>query len=185
MAATAEALIITLIGEQWAESVIFLQLLCFVGIFYPLKALTRNILFVYGKSGLVLRLGIFTKTLAVPAILVGIFFGIKYMIIAMIVTGLIEFLAKSYYSGKFLGYPVSQQLKDLKTTLFLAVGVGALLFLIALFLQIPPFYMLVLQLAVGVVFTIGLSELFRLKEYLYIKEVTIEQFKDFVRHRRK
>ncbi len=39
MAAAAQPLILSVIGEKWKPSVIYLQLLCFVGVLYPLHAL--------------------------------------------------------------------------------------------------------------------------------------------------
>lgn len=175
LAAIAEPLIITLIGEQWIESVIFLQLLCFVGVFYPIHALTRNILYVYGRSGLAFRLEIFTKTLAIPAIITGVFFGIKYMIIAMIVGGFFEFLVKAYYSGKFVNYSLISQIKDLASTFFLATTIGIALYTVSFFSNKAPIITLIIQLSIGLVLTIGLAELFKLREYLFIKEVAISQ----------
>jgi O-antigen/teichoic acid export membrane protein len=176
LVAVAKPLVITLIGEQWIESVIYLQLLCFVGIFYPVHALTKNILYVYGRSGLFFRLQIFTKALAAPAIIIGVFFGIKYMIMAMIVGGLIEFLVKAYYSGKFVNYSLLNQVKDLVPTFLLAITIGLSLYVISLFLNTEPLLTLLIQLFSGIVLTLGLSELFKLKEYLFIKEVALSQF---------
>ncbi len=44
MAAVAEPMVITLVGEQWRPSIDYLQLLCFVGMFYPLHAINLNML---------------------------------------------------------------------------------------------------------------------------------------------
>jgi teichuronic acid exporter len=180
LAAIAEPLIITLIGVKWIDSVIYLQLLCFVGVFYPTHALTRNILYVYGRSGLFFRLQIFTKALAVPAILNGVFFGIKYMILTMIVGGFFEFLVKVYYSGKVVNYSLISQIKDLVPTFFLATTIGIALYTVSFFLNTAPIITLIIQLSIGLVLTIGLSELFKLREYLFIKEVAISQLKKMV-----
>src|SRR5690606_16555947 len=56
MAAVAEPFVITLIGDKWQPSVIYLQLLCLVGMFYPLHALNLNMLNVKGRSDLFLKL---------------------------------------------------------------------------------------------------------------------------------
>jgi teichuronic acid exporter len=180
LAAIAEPLIITLIGVQWIDSVIYLQLLCFVGVFYPIHALSKNILFVYGKSGLYFRLQIFTKALAVPAILIGILFGIKYMILAMIVGGLIEFIVKAYYSGKIVNYSVMSQIKDLVPTLLLATTIGITLYTVNIFSNTAPIITLVIQGSIGLILFLGLSELFKIREYLYIKEVAFSQLKKMV-----
>jgi len=62
----------------------FLQLFCFEGMLYPLHALNLNMLQVEGRSDLFLRLEIIKKLLAAPIIIIGIFLGIKIMLIGMI-----------------------------------------------------------------------------------------------------
>lgn len=175
LAGVAEPMIVTLLGTQWVESVIYLQLLCFVGVFYPMHQLTKNILFVYGKSGLFFRLQILTKLLAVPAILTGVFVGIKHMIVVMIIVGFVEFFAKSYYSGGLLNYPILKQLKDLRATFLLAVFVGLSIYSLNLITNLTPPITLALQLILATSLVIGLSELLKLKEYAYLKEIVLQQ----------
>ena len=52
LAAVAKPMVLTLIGEKWLPSVIYLQMLCFVGMQYPLHSLNLNILQVKGRSDL-------------------------------------------------------------------------------------------------------------------------------------
>jgi len=61
MAAVAEPMIITLIGEKWRPSIIYLQMLSFVGMMYPLHALNLNMLKVSGRSDIILKLEIIKK----------------------------------------------------------------------------------------------------------------------------
>jgi len=86
LAAVAKPMILTLIGEKWLPSVIYLQMLCFVGMFYPLHALNLNMLKVQGRSDLFLRLEIIKKVLAIPTIIIGIIWGIKVMIAGIMFT---------------------------------------------------------------------------------------------------
>ena len=181
LCAVSESLILTLIGEKWADSIIYLQLLSFVGIFYPMYSLTRSLLFVYGKSGLNLRLQILTKAMAIPTIVVGVIYGIKYMIIAMILTAFLEFLVKAYYSGKLIGYSVFSLLKDLSSSFLLALSVGACLFVLQFLLHTPPVITLVVQGISGATLLIGLSELFKLQAYLFIKGVIYDKLSELIK----
>lgn len=79
MAAVAEPMIITLIGEKWRPSIVYLQMLCFVGMMYPLHALNLNMLQVSGRSDLFLKLEVIKKILAIPTIVIGVIWGIKIM----------------------------------------------------------------------------------------------------------
>ena len=99
------------------------------------------------------------------------------MIVAMIVGGLIEFLVKAYYSGKFVNYSLISQIKDLVPTFFLATSVGVSLYMVSFLLNTAPIITLVIQISLGLMLTLGLSELFKLREYFFLKEVAISQLK--------
>lgn len=175
LAAAAKPIILTLIGEKWLPSVIYLQMLCFVGMFYPLHALNLNMLQVKGRSDLFLRLEIIKTILAIPMIVIGIFWGIKIMIMGMIVNTIIAYYLNSYWSGKFIGYSTSQQIKDILPSFCLAAFVGLVVFIIGNILNISNLLKLIIQFFLLVVLTIGISELFHLEDYRYIKDIIFEK----------
>jgi len=150
-------------------------LLAFVGIFYPMSRFSVNLMYVYGRSGLVLKLEILVKALVVPAIIIGVKFGIKYMIIAMIITSFIGFLFKAYYSGRLLNYTVWEQIKDFKYGFFLAVCIGIVLFFIGKIGNLNPIVTLLIQIFTSVIIFIGLSEILRISEYMFIKGIIFEK----------
>lgn len=86
LAAVAKPLILILIGEKWLPAVYFLQIICFSGILYPLHAINLNILQVKGRSDLFLKLEIIKKIIAVGPIVVGIAYGIEYMLWGSVLT---------------------------------------------------------------------------------------------------
>jgi O-antigen/teichoic acid export membrane protein len=176
LAAVAKPLTITLIGVKWLPSVIYLQMLCFVGMFYPLHALNLNMLQVQGRSDLFLKLEIIKKLIAVPTIVIGVFFGIKILIVGMMVNTLIAYYLNSYWSGKFIDYSTFQQIKDILPSFCLAAFVAAVVFIIGYFLNIGDTFKLILQVLLGIVLTIGISELIHLEDYQYLKEIVIEKF---------
>ncbi|ANT64593.1 lipopolysaccharide biosynthesis protein [Prosthecochloris sp. CIB 2401] len=177
LAAVAEPLVVTLIGEQWLVSAEYLQLLCFGGMLYPLHALNLNMLNVQGRSDLFLRLEIIKKTLAVPVIIVGINFGIKVMIMAMIVNSLIAYYLNSYWSGRFIGYSMLEQIKDIFPSFLLASAVGFAVWFTGFLFETAPLVTLVIQILTGAVLTISLSELIRLDSYLYMKQTILEKIR--------
>jgi len=177
IAASAESLVLTLIGEKWIESVIYLQLLCFVGIFYPLNAMARTLLYVYGKGRLTLKLEIITKLFMIPAVLTGIFLGIKAMIVAMIIVSAAEYILKAFYSGRLIGYSVLSQFKDLSASFFIAISVGAFLLLVDHFIDCSIAVKFILQIGLGTILTVSVSEIFKIREYMFIKENLIDIIK--------
>ena len=176
LAVIAKPMIITLIGEKWLPSAVYLQLLCFVGMLYPLHALNLNMLNVQGRSDLFLRLEIIKKILAVPIIVIGVIFGIKIMIMGMIVLSLIAYYINSYWSGKLINYPIGEQVRDIIPGFLMAVVVNVLVFIAGNLINTTPLVLLSLQISLGALMTVGLCELFKMQAYLYIKEIVFKKF---------
>jgi len=176
MAAVAKPMILTLIGKKWLPAVVYLQLLCLVGMFYPLQALNLNMLQVQGRSDLFLRLEIIKKILAIPTIIIGVLFGIKTMIMGMLVLSLIAYYLNSYWSGRFIDYSTWEQVKDILPSFLLASVVALCVFVAGYLLNISNLLKLIIQLVIGGVLTIGIAEVFFMRDYLYIKEIILEKF---------
>lgn len=177
LAAVAEPMVITLIGEAWRPAIIYLQLLTFVGMMYPLHALNLNMLQVQGRSDLFLRLEIIKKIIAVPVIIIGVFYGIKVMILGMWVNTLIAYYLNSYWSGRFINYPMLEQIKDILPGLGIALIMGSLVFISGKLLLLPYWSLLIIQLTLGVGLTFLLSELFKPEAYLELKKIALETLK--------
>lgn len=175
MAAIAKPMIITLIGEKWEPCVIYLQMLCFVGMFYPLHALNLNMLQVQGRSDLFLRLEIIKKTLAIPIIIIGVIWGIKAMILGMIIISLVAYYLNSYWSGGFIGYSFLEQIKDILPSFLLSMIMSATVFVEGLFIPLSSLPLLILQLSTGAILTFGLFEVLHFKDYIFIKEIILEK----------
>jgi O-antigen/teichoic acid export membrane protein len=175
LAAAAKPFVLTLIGEKWLPSVIYLQLLCFVGVLFPLHALNLNMLQVKGRSDLFLRLEIIKKIIEVPLIILGIFTSIKIMIIGMIFSSILAYYLNSYYSGKLIGYSFKQQVKDIFPSFINGLIIALVIYLIGKVIPGKSFYILSLQIIIGMILTIGFGEIFKLKEYQFIKELVFSK----------
>lgn len=175
MAAIARPMVLVLIGEKWEPSVIYLQMLCFVGMLYPLHALNLNMLQVLGRSDLYLRLEVIKKTLAVPIIVIGVVFGIKAMIIGLMALNIIGYYLNSYWSGRFINYSFLEQIKDILPSFLLSAVMSSIVFAEAILISLPMFPLLCIQLITGAILFFGMCEGFHFRDYLYIKEVIKEK----------
>lgn len=175
MISVAKPLILTLLGEKWLPSVTYLQLLGFVGMLYPLNAINLNMLNVQGRSDLFLRLEIIKKIMVVPVIMIGIYWGIHTMILGMIINSIIAYFLNSYFSGKYIKYSSIKQLRDILPSFLLAFFIGCIVYLIGIFLILPSYLILIIQLIVGGGFFFILGEVFQMKDYLYIKEIFLQK----------
>jgi len=180
MAAVADPMVIILIGEPWRPCIPYLQLLCFVGMMYPLHALNLNMLIVQGRSDLFLRLEIIKKLLAIPIIVIGIFFGIKAMIAGMIINTQIAYFLNSFWSGKFIDYSMKDQVIDVLPSFFVAITMGGVVFLLGLLLPFSDLWKFLIQVFTGVGLTFTLSEFLRLDSYMFVKDTLRERWKAFL-----
>ena len=178
MAAVAEPMIITLIGEKWRPSIIYLQMLSFVGMMYPLHVLNLNMLQVSGRSDLFLKIEVIKKILAIPTIMIGVIWGIKIMIIGMMVNTLIAYYLNSYWSGRFIGYSFKQQVIDILPSFGLALMMAVFVYLLGLFLPFSYLWVLIIQIIAGALFILLFCEITRFRDYIFVKEIVIEKLKD-------
>jgi len=171
MASVARPMVLILLGVKWEPCIIYLQMLCFVGMFYPLQALNLSILQIAGRSDLFLRLEIIKESLAVPVIILGIIFGIKVMILGMIAITLVAYYLNSYWSGSFIGYSFGEQIKDILPSFLMAVLMFVVMFAEGYLIPVPPFPLIVIQIITGITLILILCEGFQFKDYLYIKQI--------------
>ena len=179
MAAVAESMIYTLIGAKWEPAIIYLQMLCFVGMVYPLHALNLNMLQVQGRSDLFLKLEIIKKLIAIPTIIIGIFWGIKIMIAGMMVNTLIAYYLNSYWSGVKIGYSFRQQVKDILPSFLLAFTMGVLVFMLGKLLPFSYPIELIIQIVCGALFVFVFCEIAKFKDYIFAKELVLEKILSF------
>ena len=177
MAAVAKPLVLTLIGQKWLPSVAYLQLLCFVGMLYPLHALNLVMLNVLGRTDLFLKLELLKKALFVPVIFAGILVSIKVMILAMLVHSIFSYYLNSYYTGKLMKYPIRSQLSDIFKPFLLALTVGLAVYPINHLLHSHHALTLIIQIVVGSALTFIIAEIFKLESYVFIKRTLIDKFK--------
>ena len=174
MAAVAKPMILTLVGEKWLPSVTNLQLLCFVGMLFPLHGLNLDILLIKGRSDLFLRLEIIKKLLAVPVIISGVFFGIKIMITAMFILSCTAYFLNSYWSGRLIDYTMREQVMDILPSFLIALIMGIVVFAIGHFLIFSQIIILSIQIISGALITISIARIIRLDSFMEIKEILLQ-----------
>lgn len=173
LGAVAEPLIYCLIGEKWIEAASYLPFMCVSMSMYPLHSINLNMLKIQGRSDIFLYLEIIKKVIAVLPISLGIFIGIKWMLIGSIFTGIIAFFLNSYYTGKKLDYNSWQQLKDIAPSYAIATIVALSVYFLK-YLPITYFVILPIQLIVGAVVCIAICETLKRPEYIEVKSIAMD-----------
>lgn len=112
LAALAKPLILTIFTDKWSNSIIYLQVFCFSFMFDHLCLLNLNILYVKGRSDLVLRLEIIKKSISISMIVAAIPFGVLAICISRALYTQIAVVINTYYTGKLFGLGYFAQVKD-------------------------------------------------------------------------
>lgn len=176
LGAVSEPMVYTLIGSKWHEAATYLPLICISMSLYPLHSINLNILQVLGRSDIFLYLEILKKIVGLIPIAVGIFYGIYYMLLTSIFTGIISLYFNTWYTGKTLNYTFMNQLRDIApsylTALFIAIAVYFLKYLV-----LPCYVVLLLQIVVGIIVGFSISELLKFEEYTELKSIVVKTIK--------
>lgn len=160
LAAVADPFIRALLGEKWAETIPYLQILCFALMWDHLSSLNLNLLFVKGKSNLVLKLEIIKKSIALFILFASIPFGITIMCCGRVIYGMIAFYINTSYTKKLIGLSFWQQVMDFLPYLVISLGMGVLVFFICAVIPVNPIWSLIIGLLVGAVAYLSCTLLF-------------------------
>ena len=129
----AEPLILFLLGDQWAEAIPFMQILCAGALITHLSSINLNLFKVVRRSDLYLKVSVINKIFMTIAIIVGLQFGIWGLIAGKIVSQYVEAIVCMFFTSRNIEYPVFNQFKDilpmavlLIPTSFVLIGLNVL-----------------------------------------------------------
>lgn len=131
LAGIAEPLIRFLVTDKWLECVPFLQILCFGWMYDCLTKINLNLLYVKGRSDLVLRLEIVKKTIAFTILFASCFLGIIGICVGAAIYDFIAFFCNTYYTKRLLGYGFKEQFLQTLPYLLLSLIVLAVSLLVS------------------------------------------------------
>jgi len=171
LAIVAKPLVLVLLTEKWLPCVPYLQLLCAVGMLYPLHAINLNVLAAQGRSDLFFRLEILKKILVVIAIAITYRWGIIAMIYGQIVTSCLAYCLNAYYTGKMLNYPITEQIQDLMPSLVLAGIMGLGVYALKYISITNQLSLLSAQIITGIVIHTSICYIFRISSFMEIVEI--------------
>lgn len=129
LAAVAEPLIKILLTDKWLPCVIYLQIICFAMMWYPIHAINLNLLQVKGRSDLFLRLEIIKKILVLMMIFIAVPFGVIGICASSVIISLIALVINTYYTGKLIKVGFLTQIYDLFPTILGSLLMGAVVYL--------------------------------------------------------
>lgn len=167
LAALAKPVVIILLTEKWEGCIIYLQILCFALMWYPIHAINLNLLQVKGRSDLFLKLEIIKKIVLLVVLVATIRFGLVAMCFGQIVSSLFGLIINTYYTGKLIKVGFFMQMKDLLPTLIVSILMSVGVYFITLVL--PNYWLqLIVGFIIGVFFYYSMARIRKAEE---LKEV--------------
>ncbi|NER11523.1 Membrane protein involved in the export of O-antigen and teichoic acid [Muriicola jejuensis] len=155
LAILAKPIILYLLTDKWAFAIPIMQIFCIARLATTIGGINLNLLYVIGRTDLVLKQQYICIAIRVILVLSALPFGIIYIAMAELITSLIHYYINAYYPGKLLGYGGFSQLKDILYILFAGV-----LMSIPLFISLHLFESHLMQIMIGSVISLALYILF-------------------------
>jgi O-antigen/teichoic acid export membrane protein len=115
---SAKPLVLVLLGENWIETIPFVQLLSISAIVKHLIRPKKNLLNVIGRSDLSLKTSVISKVLTTIAVIIGFQFGIWGLVVSSVVATYLEILVSMIFVSKFFDYKISNQFRDVFPPIF-------------------------------------------------------------------
>lgn len=168
LSALARPLVITMITEKWEHSIIFLQIMCFSMMWYPIHAINLNLLMVKGRSDLFFRLEIIKKITGISILLITLPMGLVPFCYGGIFSSMVALIINTYYTGKLIHIGYIKQMKDLLPIFSLSMFVWILIHISNYFIS-NYIVQLIVGGSVGLIVYLGFAFLFKFDELNDVK----------------
>lgn len=149
VAVIAKPLILVLLTDKWAESIVFLIVFCILRIPGSITQIDRQVLYSLKKGSVCLIYEIVMLLLNVASIFIFIDFGIIYVALAALVIEYIGLLIYSIISRKIYGYSIKHRILDLIRPVINTCLMAAIIYPISL-IPISEIWILLLQIILGI-----------------------------------
>ena len=171
LAAVAHPLFSIMLGSKWAPSIIYFQILCFAYAITPLHIINHNIMKIKGRSDLFLRTEIIKYALFTPLLVLGAIYGIKVLLVGIVIFYWISFIINAMYSKRLIGLSIFEQCLYLIPGLSIA-GISALAtWGLGLLFQFGDIIILTIQVFFFPGMVILLSMLFKAEAFFELKQI--------------
>jgi O-antigen/teichoic acid export membrane protein len=123
---TASTLIPLLFGDAWADSVFLVQILSIASIVLVAELPLRSIFTATGETSRLFRYGVVQCSLSIAAVLIGLFWGVHGVVIAIAVRQWLGIPISLGWPLKVVDQPMGEVLRLLLGPLLAVIGMGAL-----------------------------------------------------------
>ncbi|MEJ2455324.1 MAG: lipopolysaccharide biosynthesis protein [Candidatus Thiodiazotropha sp.] len=165
-----------LLDEKWLDAIPYFQLLCLVGMLFPLHAMSLNIMSVKGRSDLVLTTGIIKKSINIVLLISAIPFGVIGIVTSQVIGSFIALIPNTYYSTKLINYDIKTQVYDASKPILSAVISAISVWAIAHNYSESTLLLLVVMILVAIIIYLLMCFLFKVEGFNLLATQIMKKF---------
>jgi O-antigen/teichoic acid export membrane protein len=178
LAVIAEPLVVFLLTEKWLPAVPFLQMFCASYALWPIHTANLQAINAMGRSDVYLKLEIIKKMIGLVILAISLPFGVYYLALGEIISGIFASFINAQPNKKLLGYGYKEQMRDVFPSIVLSLVMG--IFLYGFFyLSLSPLVTMAIQIVVGISFYFGVARLFKFECLSYLIDTAFS----FLKHK--
>jgi PST family polysaccharide transporter len=119
--AVAENFVFGVLGEQWAELVPLLQVLCLAGVARSIVTVTGSVYLALGRAKLQFKVNLLTRPIALAGVIAGLPWGVEGIVIGMTTATWINSLITLSIAGRLINLSLLELMLSFSRTLAAAV----------------------------------------------------------------
>lgn len=167
--AIAKPLFILALGKEWLPAVPFFQIICLGSIFYPIHSFNINILKVYDRTDLFLKLEVIKKIVISFGVGLGFIFGIYGLVWSSVITSFVALVINTHYSQNIINYSTKNQLLDMLPIFILSVLMSLIMLMVLpLLTSFNNIIQVLLTSIIGICAYLAASFLFKIPSFIYL-----------------
>lgn len=176
LAAVSKPLINILFTSKWQEAVPFVQILSISSAISLIGGVSLQAIKAIGRSDIILKLEGYKKPVYILLLIVGVKISVIAVAVTMLVYSIYGNIINAMPLKKEINYSYVEQLRDLKDP-FLMSAIMGIVVLMIIQLKMNDLVTLVIQVFVGVLLYIGMSIVFKIEGYGYLRNFIIKKLK--------
>lgn len=117
----ARECILIVYGHQWMEVVPLFRILCFLGAAQSMASIAGPVYYATGKTGLLFKVGLISKTLMITGIVLGLYWGqLKGMVWGYVFSSSVASVIEAYFVSRILIQTLKSYFKNILAEIFAA-----------------------------------------------------------------
>ena len=176
LAFCAPPIVRLILTEKWVPCVPYLRIFCIAYMFYPIHTANLNAINAMGRSDYFLKLEIAKKVIGMLLLLLTMRISVMAMAYSLLVSMVTSMVINSWPNKKLLKYSFKEQIIDILPNIFIAILMGGVVSTIYIF-KLSDVMTLAIQIPLGAIAYIGLSIIFKIEEFQYLKNMAEEMLK--------